>query len=109
MNIPMAYDVVPAESSLPPSSSNGAVNRPAYASSSGETVAVLAESSTLDQPLLLNSLEQQWSSEMAAEGMAHLPLSWYRQTPKQAVWGPYGVINRTISMLINFGQQRKGT
>lgn len=110
MNIPMAYDVVPADGGAPNGSVNpGALRSPASDSTASVLVAGSSAAQTaglddsMDQPLLLSSLEQQWSAEMAAEGLAHLPLSWFRQTPKQAVWGAYGVINRVIGFIINFG------
>src|SRR5689334_14662664 len=124
MNIPMAYDVVP---SSPSSSSNGVIvnqhaPRSSHAYGSVATIAhggsgaimsspasvmvdgVIAyphgSDSGLSAPLLRSELEQVWAAEMSAEGLGGLPIDWYRQTPQQAIWGFYGVINRIISALV---------
>jgi hypothetical protein len=107
MNIPMAYDVVPSDAPHQPQ--HGVmVNRVAYGSHLTSVVvgSNLRSDQThgLDQPLLLSDQEATWAQEMAQEGIGHLPVSWYRQTPKQAVWGAYGLINRILSALVNFGQ-----
>jgi hypothetical protein len=105
MNIPMAYDVVPTEQIA-----NGVVvnqGRNGYGMQSVVVGSNLRHGTMardhLDQPLLLSDQEAQWQQEMAHEGIGHLPVSWYRQTPTQAVWGAYGLINRIISALVNFG------
>lgn len=76
-----------------------------YSNGSSTTVAVHvgADTSGYDAPLLPSAQEQAWRQEMEIEGIGHLPTNWYRQTPHQAVWSAYGVINRIISMLVNFG------
>lgn len=57
------------------------------------------------QALLLTGQEQQWQQEMAAEGAAHLPVSWYRQTPRSALTSAYGIANLIVSGLLNLGQR----
>lgn len=115
MNIPMAYDSLPTDPRM--DGSSGALN-PAYGSHMTSVVvgSNLRDSNTnqdmtgqLAAPLLLNDQEAAWAHEMSNEGIGHLPVKWYRQTPHSAVWGPYGLINRIISALVNFGQHTTHT
>lgn len=105
MNIPMAYDVVPTDQHI----ANGVVVNQGrgYGMQSVVVGSNMRQDTqvggALDQPLLLSDQEAQWQQEMAQEGIGHLPVNWYRQTPTQAVWGAYGLINRIISALVNFG------
>jgi hypothetical protein len=91
MNIPMAYEVAPTGHTV------AAVNHPpSNARAHGDH----------HSPLLLTDAEHAWSIEMASEGIAHLPVSWYRQTPHQAVFSSYGIASAIMGGLINFGTPR---
>lgn len=115
MNIPMAYDVLPQDGSNhgpvvvhTHGSRNSNYAATAGAQSTNSTnVLIGGASDGVQNPLLLSEQEQMWQAEMAEQGIGHLPVSWYRQTPHQAVWGLYGVLNRVICGLINFGQWRE--
>jgi len=66
-----------------------------------------------DAPLLVDGvsssdevsseMEARWKEEMAEQGIGHLPVEWYRQTPGRAIKSGYGIANIIISALINFG------
>lgn len=117
MNIPMAYDVLPQDGSNQgpvvvhthgsrnshyAATTTGAGGAGVYTNSTNTTV---AGSDGVSNPLLMSEQEQMWQSEMAEQGIGHLPVSWYRQTPQQAIWSLYGVLNRVICGLVNFGQK----
>jgi hypothetical protein len=66
----------------------------------------IASAEGVEQSLLLAEHEQGWAAEMAAEGAGHLPIKWYRQTPRQAIMSSYGIANMIVGGLVNFGPFR---
>lgn len=113
MNIPRAYDALPSQQQQQQQGSGAVTNghgpsgAAAYGSHLSSLVAV--DSGDAHQSLLLNEQEAQWQQEMAQEGIGHLPVSWYRQTPRQALTSLYGVANIIVSMAVNFGQAQRAS
>jgi len=95
-HIPMAYDA-------PGAGRNGVVGTGGSALAADGAYSTIAAHEGVEQSLLLPEHEQAWAAEMAAEGAGHLPISWYRQTPRQALLSTYGVANTIVNGLLNLG------